>query len=142
MFPKHVTISKVNSYSENTLLSHLDIKFIEIGSDFLIAKMPVNFKTTQPMGILHGGASVALAESIGSVGSNLLIDSKTEHAIGLSINANHIGSAKNNFVTGKGNLIHKGKSTHIWSIEILDNDKKLISICRLTVMIIKKRKEK
>lgn len=142
MFPKHVTISQVNSYSKNTLLSHLDIEFIEIGSDFLIAKMPVNFKTTQPMGILHGGASVALAESIGSVGSNLLIDSKTEYAVGLSINANHIGSAKDNFVIGKGNLIHKGKSTHIWSIEIKDADKKLISICRLTVMIIKKRKEK
>ena len=142
MFPKHVTISKVNSYSENTLLSHLDIEFIEIGSDFLIAKMPVNFKTTQPMGILHGGASVALAESIGSVGSNLLIDSKTEYAVGLSINANHIGSAKKKFVTGKGTLIHMGKSTHIWSIEIIDDDKKLISICRLTVMIIKKRKEK
>jgi 1,4-dihydroxy-2-naphthoyl-CoA hydrolase len=94
MFPEHVTISKVNSYSENTLLSHLDIQFIKIGSDFLIAKMPVNFKTTQPMGILHGGASVALAESIGSVGSNLLIDSKIEYAVGLSINANHIGSAK------------------------------------------------
>ena len=142
MFPKHVTISKVNSYSENTLLSHLDIEFIEIGSDFLIAKMPVNYKTTQPMGILHGGASVALAESIGSVGSNLLIDSKTEYAVGLSINANHIGSAKKKFVTGKGTLIHMGKSTHIWSIEIIDDDKKLISICRLTVMIIKKRKEK
>ena len=142
MFPKHVTISKVNSYSENTLLSHLDIEFIEIGSDFLIAKMPVNFKTTQPMGILHGGASVALAESIGSVGSNLLIDSKTEYAVGLSINANHIGSAKKKFVTGKGTLIHMGRSTHIWSIEIIDDDKKLISICRLTVMIIKKRKEK
>ena len=142
MFPKHVTISKVNSYSENTLLSHLDIEFIEIGSDFLIAKMPVNYKTTQPMGILHGGASVALAESIGSVGSNLLIDSKTEYAVGLSINANHIGSAKKKFVTGKGTLIHMGRSTHIWSIEIIDDDKKLISICRLTVMIIKKRKEK
>lgn len=142
MFPKHVTISQVNSYSKNTLLSHLDIEFVEIGSDFLLAKMPVNFKTTQPMGILHGGASVALAESIGSVGSNLLIDSKTEYAVGLSINANHIGSAKDNFVIGKGNLIHKGKSTHIWSIEIKDADKKLISICRLTVMIIKKRKEK
>ena len=142
MFPKHVTISKLNSYSENTLLSHLDIEFIEIGSDFLIAKMPVNYKTTQPMGILHGGASVALAESIGSVGSNLLIDSKTEYAVGLSINANHIGSAKKKFVTGKGTLIHMGRSTHIWSIEIIDDDKKLISICRLTVMIIKKRKEK
>ena len=142
MFPKHVTISKLNSYSENTLLSHLDIEFIEIGSDFLIAKMPVNYKTTQPMGILHGGASVALAESIGSVGSNLLIDSKTEYAVGLSINANHIGSAKKKFVTGKGTLIHMGRSTHIWSIEIIDDGKKLISICRLTVMIIKKRKEK
>ena len=102
--------------------------------------MPVNYKTTQPMGILHGGATVALAESIGSVGSNMLIDLKSEYAVGLSINASHVGSATDNYVIGKGTIVHKGRSTHVWSIEVKDNNEKLISICRLTVMIVKKIK--
>ena len=102
--------------------------------------MLVNHKTTQPMGILHGGATVALAESIGSVGSNILIDTKTEYAVGLTINANHVGGARNNYVVGKGTIVHKGRSTHVWNIEVKDNNKKLISICRLTVMIVKKIK--
>ena len=140
MFPKNTSINSINLISKDTLLSHLDIEFIKLETDSLTAKMPVNSNTSQPMGILHGGASVTLAESIGSVGSNLLIDTKSEYAVGLSINANHIGSAKNGHVFGKGILVHKGKSTHVWSIEIKDKDERLISICRLTVMIIKKNK--
>ena len=140
MFPKNITLESINLFSKDTLLSHLDIEFIKLETDSLVAKMPVNTKTSQPMGILHGGASVALAESIGSVGSNLLIDTQSEYALGLSINANHVGSAKNGYVYGKGIIIHKGKSTHIWSIEIKDKSERLITICRLTVMIIKKNK--
>ena len=140
MFPKNTSINSINLISKDTLLSHLDIEFIKLETDSLTAKMPVNSNTSQPMGILHGGASVTLAESIGSVGSNLLIDTKSEYAVGLSINANHIGSAKNGHVFGKGILVHKGKSTHVWSIEIKDKNERLISICRLTVMIIKKNK--
>lgn len=140
MIPKKLSLTELNSFSKNTLLSNLEIEFIKIGYDYLTAKMPVNYKTTQPMGILHGGATVALAESIGSVGSNMLIDVKSEYAVGLSINANHVGSARDNYVIGKGTIIHKGKSTHVWNIEIKDNNEKLISVCRLTVMIIKKIK--
>ena len=140
MISKNITLNEVNSFSQNTLLSHLNIEFTNIGNDYLEAKMPVNHKTTQPMGILHGGATVALAESIGSVGSNILIDTKTEYAVGLTINANHVGNARNNYVVGKGTIVHKGRSTHVWNIEVKDNDKKLISICRLTVMIVKKIK--
>ena len=140
MFPKNITVDSINSFSKGTLLSHLDIEFIKLETDSLVAKMPVNSSTHQPMGILHGGASVALAESIGSVGSNILIDTSSEYAVGLSINANHVASAKNGHVYGKGIMIHKGKSTHVWSIEIKDKDERLISICRLTVMIIKKNK--
>ena len=140
MISKNITLNEVNSFSQNTLLSHLNIEFTNIGNDYLEAKMPVNHKTTQPMGILHGGATVALAESIGSVGSNILIDTKTEYAVGLTINANHVGSARNNHVVGKGTIVHKGRSTHVWNIEVKDNNKKLISICRLTVMIVKKIK--
>lgn len=140
MFPKNITLETINSFSKGTLLSHLDIEFIKIERDSLVAKMPVNSSTSQPMGILHGGASVVLSESIGSVGSNLLIDSEREYAVGLSINASHVGSAKNGHVLGKGILIHQGKTTHIWSIEIKDKEERLISMCRLTVMIIKKNK--
>ena len=140
MIPKKLSLTELNSFSKNTLLSNLEIEFIKIGYDYLTAKMPVNYKTTQPMGVLHGGATVALAESIGSVGSNMLIDVKSEYAVGLSINANHVGSARDNYVIGKGTIIHKGKSTHVWNIEIKDNNEKLISVCRLTVMIIKKIK--
>ena len=140
MISKNITLNEVNSFSQNTLLSHLNIEFINIGNDYLEAKMPVNHKTTQPMGILHGGATVALAESIGSVGSNMLIDVKTEYAVGLTINANHVGSVRANYVIGKGTIIHKGRSTHVWNIEVRDNNEKLISICRLTVMIVKKIK--
>ena len=140
MISKNITLNEVNSFSKNTLLSHLNIEFTNIGNDYLEAKMPVNHKTTQPMGILHGGATVALAESIGSVGSNMLIDVKTEYAVGLTINANHVSSAKDNYVIGKGTIVHKGRSTHVWSIEVKDKNEKLISICRLTVMIVKKIK--
>lgn len=140
MISKNITLNKVNSFSKNTLLSHLNIEFTNIGNDYLEAKMPVNHKTTQPMGILHGGATVALAESIGSVGSNMLIDVKTEYAVGLTINANHIGIARDNYVIGKGTIVHKGRTTHVWNIEVRDNNEKLISICRLTVMIVKKIK--
>ena len=140
MISKNITLNDVNSFSKNTLLSHLNIEFTNIGNDYLEAKMPVNHKTTQPMGILHGGATVALAESIGSVGSNMLIDVKTEYAVGLTINANHVSSAKDNYVIGTGTIVHKGRSTHVGSIEVKDKNEKLISICILTVMIVKKIK--
>lgn len=140
MISKDITLNEVNSFSKNTLLSHLKIEFTNIGNDYLEAKMPVNHKTMQPMGILHGGATVALAESIGSVGSNMLIDLKSKYAVGLSINANHVGSATNNYVIGKGTIVHRGRSTHVWNIEVKDNNEKLISICRLTIMIVKRIK--
>ena len=138
MFPKNLSPDQLNTISKNTLLSYIGIVFTEIGKDYITAKMPVNSTTSQPMGILHGGASVTMAESIGSVGSHILIDNEKESAVGIEINANHITSAKNGFVFGTGKMIHKGKSTHIWSIEIKDEKDKLISISRLTVMILKK----
>ena len=140
MFPKNISLKKINSFSKDTLLSHLQIEFTEISDHSLTAKMPVNKNNSQPMGILHGGASVALAESIGSVGSNIIINSELQYAVGLSINANHIRSAKSGDVIGKGVLVHNGKSTHVWNIEIKDKDERLISICRLTLIIIKKNR--
>ena len=138
MFPIDLTPQHLNIISQDTLLTHLGISFTEIGEDYIIAKMPVKDETSQPMGILHGGASVSLAESIGSVGSYVLIDKKKESALGIEINANHVGSAYEGFVHGKGTIVHKGKTTHIWNIEIRNEKEKLITLCRLTVMILKR----
>ena len=118
--------------SEDHLDRHKTMK------NYIKAKMPVKDETSQPMGILHGGASVSLAESIGSTGSYIIIDKKKESAVGLEINANHVGSAHEGYVTGKGTLVHKGRTTHIWNIEIRNEQDKLVSLCRLTVMILKR----
>ena len=142
MFPKNITPKKLNEISKTTMLTHLGILFTEIGSNYIVAKMPVNSTTSQPMGILHGGASVTLAESIGSIGSHLMIDSSKESAVGIEINANHVGSAYSGNVIGKGTIIHRGKTTHIWNIELKDENDKLISVSRLTVMILKKSSNK
>jgi 1,4-dihydroxy-2-naphthoyl-CoA hydrolase len=139
MIPKEIEPEHLNIIAKDTLLSHLQIEFTEVAENYIIAKMPVNQNTSQPMGILHGGASIALAESIGSIGSYLLVDKNKETALGIEINANHVGSAYDGHVYGKGEIIHKGKSTHIWNIEIRDDNDKLISISRLTIMIIKRR---
>ncbi|HAE30206.1 MAG TPA: thioesterase [Flavobacteriales bacterium] len=139
MFPQKITIEQLNTVSKDTLLENLGIEFTEIGADFIVAKMPVDERTQQPMGLLHGGASVALAESIGSTGSYLLIDTKKQSAVGLEINANHIGGAQKGFVYGTGKIVHRGKTTHIWNIEIRDEKDKLISICRLTLLILERK---
>ena len=117
----------------------LGIEFTEIGPESLSASMPVDGRTIQPAGILHGGASVVLAESLGSVGSNLIVDPSKFYCVGQSINANHIRPAKSGKVTGTATPIHIGKTSHIWSIAIKNEDKKLICICRLTMAIIKNR---
>jgi 1,4-dihydroxy-2-naphthoyl-CoA hydrolase len=118
---------------------HLGIEVIEIGKDFIKARMPVDERTKQPYGILHGGASVALAETIGSYGSHLIIDSSKYLSVGLDINANHIRKATQGFVTGIAKPVHIGKTTHVWGIEIIDEKGLLICICRLTVAIISKK---
>ena len=138
MFPENLTPAHLNIISQGTLLTHLGIEFTEIGENYIKARMPVKDETSQPMGILHGGASVSLAESIGSTGSYIIIDKKKESAVGLEINANHVGSAHEGYVTGKGTLVHKGRTTHIWNIEIRNEQDKLVSLCRLTVMILKR----
>lgn len=136
---KPVEIAQLKQIGENTLSSHLGIELLEIGADFIKAKMPVDERTKQPYGILHGGASVALAETIGSYGSHLIIDSSKYMSVGLEINANHIRKADSGFVTGVAKPIHIGKSTHIWGIEIINEKGLLICLSRLTVAIISKK---
>lgn len=118
----------------------LGIKCVEIGEDYIVSTMPVNASTHQPMGLLHGGASAALIESIGSMGSTLLIDLSKQAPVGLEINANHIGSVRSGSVKGIGKIVHAGKKTHVWQVDIFDNEtNKLICTGRLTVMIIDKK---
>jgi 1,4-dihydroxy-2-naphthoyl-CoA hydrolase len=131
-------VELANSLNKNTLMEQLGIEYTAIGENFIHARMPVDHRTHQPMGLLHGGASAALAESMGSVGSYLLIDREKQGVVGIEVNANHLRSARKGFVTAEGNLIHRGKTLHVWDIKIMDERQKVVSICRLTNMIIKK----
>jgi 1,4-dihydroxy-2-naphthoyl-CoA hydrolase len=138
MFDKSVRVSHLQEISKNTMVEHLGIEFLELGDNYITAKMPVDHRTHQPMGLLHGGASVALAETLGSVASSLLIDLENFACVGLEINANHIKSAHSGHVIGKATPIHIGKKTHVWDIRITNLNNALVCICRLTVAIIEK----
>ena len=133
------TLKRINSLNENTLMETLKIKYTEIGEDYLVATMPVNKKVHQPLGLLHGGASVALAESVGSMASHLFIDTTKYEARGIEITANHVKSKREGIVTATAKIIHKGRNTHLWEIRIVDENGKLISICKLTTIILSKK---
>lgn len=131
-------LEKLNELSRNTLMQTLEIKFTEIGPDFLSAAMPVNVRVHQPYGMLHGGASVALAESLGSCLSNILIDMEKFAAVGTSIQANHLKPKKDGIVTGTAKMIRQGKSLHYIDIDIRDEKGALICHSTMTNMIISK----
>lgn len=131
-------LSKINSINKNTLMETLSIEYTEIGDDYLVATMPVNRKVHQPAGLLHGGATVSLAESVGSMASHLFIDNENFEARGIEIAANHVRSKKEGIVTATAKIIHRGKTTHLWEIRITDEVGKLISICKLTNIILPK----
>lgn len=134
---KKIPLQEINSYSKRTLMEVLDIQCTEIGDDYLVATMPVDQRTHQPMGLLHGGASAALIESVGSVGSTLLLDLSKEYPVGLEVNANHVGSVKSGMVKAICKLVHGGKKTHLWQVDIFDLEtEKLVCTGRLTVMVI------
>lgn len=116
--------------------THLGLRLTELGEDYLTGTLPVDHRTHQPIGILHGGASVVLAETLGSVCSWLVVDPTTHHGVGLEVNANHLRSVRNGVVTGTCRPFHLGRSTHIWGIEIVDQDGKLVCISRLTVAVV------
>ncbi len=130
-------LEMLNRMNEGTLGEHLNIVFTEIGDDYLVATMPVDDRTVQPMKILHGGASVALAETLGSVASNLCIDTSKNFAVGLEINANHLSKGRyNSHVVGTVRPVRVGKTVHVWNIEIKSPEGKLICVSRLTTTII------
>lgn len=122
-------------------MSHLEIEFTHINDEFIEARMPVNKKKVQPMGYLHGGASVALAESVAGAGSMMLIDQDLYNAYGIQISSNHIASIRSGDVIARGRLIHKGNAMHIWDVDITDEQGKLISTSRISNVIRKKNSE-
>ncbi|WP_264564871.1 PaaI family thioesterase [Flavobacterium sp. N3904] len=130
-----------NDFSKNTLMETLNIEFIDAGEGFLVAKMPVNSSVHQPMGLLHGGASVALAESVGSAASHFFINDKDQEVRGIEISANHLKSIREGIVFGTARIIHKGRSLHLWEIKITDEEGNLISLCKLTNMVLTKEKK-
>ena len=135
---KAALLSTVNSMNNNTLMQTLGIVFIDAGADFLVATMPVGPAVHQAMGLLHRGANVALAESVGSCGSYMLLSAQGKGVVGLEINANHLRSKKDGMVTARGTLLHKGRRTHVWEIKITDEEGRLLSLCRMTNMILDK----
>ena len=133
------TLATLNGLSKNTLMETLDIEFVDVGADFVTAKMPVNSSVYQPYGILHGGATAALAETVGSCASALFVDTKTKIVKGIELSINHIKSKKEGVVFGVARPIHKGRTTHLWEIKIVDEDDNLISICKLTNIVLDKK---
>ena len=139
---KNKIIAYCNTFSKNTLMETLQIEYIDAGEDFLVAKMPVTAAVHQPMGLLHGGASVALAESVGSAASHFFIDAETQEIRGIEIAANHLKSIRSGVVYGTARIIHKGRSLHLWEIKITDEEGNLISLCKLTNMVLSKTTNK
>src|SRR5690349_8812985 len=130
-FDKDLTVDKLNPLTANNMASHVGIEWLELGDDFLKAKMPVDNRTKQPYGLLHGGASCVLSETIGSIASALIIDHSKFVCVGLEINANHVRSARDGFVTGIARPLHLGSNTHVWDVRITDEVDKLVCVSRL-----------
>ncbi len=137
-FNKNISINDF-PLSEISLGTHLGMQWVEIGPDFLKMSMPVDERTKQPYGLLHGGASCALAETVGSVASALVIDTSKFICVGLEINANHIRAVKEGFVIATATRLHLGGSTHVWDIKLHDQNEKLVCVCRLTVAVLAKK---
>jgi 1,4-dihydroxy-2-naphthoyl-CoA hydrolase len=138
-FNKNLQLADMGAIMPNTMAEHLGLKMVELGPDFLKISMPVDGRTKQPYGLLHGGASCVLAETAGSVASHFIVDPSKSICVGLEINANHIRSAREGRVTATASAIHIGAATHVWDIKIHDEAGKLICVSRLTVAVLKKK---
>lgn len=138
-FNPDVSLQRIQELGKNTMSEHLGIEFIERGDDFMKARMPVDHRTVQPYGLLHGGASATLAETIGSLSSALVIDHTLYRVVGIEINVNHLKSARSGWVTAMCTPLHLGKSTHVWDIKIRNENDELVAVSRLTVAVIKNR---
>lgn len=139
MFRQGVNTEMANKISRNTLVEHLGIEFIEIGEDYLKAKMPVDHRTKQPLGLLHGGASVVLAETLGSFAAQCSVNTDEQYCVGLEINANHIKSVKEGWVYGTAKPLHLGKKTQIWEIKVTNEENALVCVSRITMAVLDKK---
>ncbi|NBW37110.1 MAG: hotdog fold thioesterase [Cytophagia bacterium] len=139
IFKEGITLQALNHLSANTMVEHVGIEFSAIGPDFIEAKMPVDHRTHQPLGLLHGGASVVLAETLGSVAATCCVDISKQYCVGLEINANHIKSARSGFVTGVAKPIHIGGRTQVWEIKIHNEKMELVCISRITMAVMDKK---
>ncbi len=139
-YDKDTILARCNGYIKNTLMETLEIEYIDAGEGYLKAKMPVNSRVHQPMGILHGGATAALAESVGSAASLMFVDETEFEARGIEISANHLKSKRAGTVYGTARIIHKGRSIHLWEIKVTDENDELISLCKLTNIILPKKR--
>ena len=137
---KPFSVADLNAYQRETLVTHLGIRYTEVGEDFLSASMPVDARTKQPAGILHGGASVALAETLGSTGANLVVDRDRKLCVGLEINANHIRAMREGEVRGTARPLHIGGSTQVWEIKISDQEDRLVCVSRITMAVLDRDK--
>lgn len=142
MISLNSTLEKLNATSKDTLIEQLSIEYLEVKEGFIKAKMPVDKRTKQPFDYLHGGASIALAETIASLGSALLVDLTKNEIRGAAVTANHVGAVQRGYVYAEAKLIHKGSITHVWDIEIKDQGGYRVSVCRITVIVIPKQSQK
>lgn len=133
---KSEKIKHIKRLSQNTMVQHIGIEFTDIGDDFVCGKMPVDHRTKQPLGMLHGGASAAFAETLASVASTLQVDLEKQYCVGLDINANHIRSVKSGWVFGEANPVHLGKKTQIWQIKIKNEKGEMVCISRMTMAVL------
>jgi 1,4-dihydroxy-2-naphthoyl-CoA hydrolase len=138
-FDKEKILKLCNDWCQNTLMQTLEIEYIDAGENFLTAKMPVNSRVHQPMGLLHGGATVALAESVGSAASLMFINTEKQEVRGIEISANHLRSKREGTVFCTATIIHQGRSIHLWEIKITDETGRLISLCKLSNMVLPRR---
>ncbi len=136
---KQEILSKANEVSKNTLMETLNIEMIDYGKDFLVARMPVSSKVFQPDGVLHGGATAALAESVGSFASHIFMDAENNFIRGLEITVNHLKSVTEGYVYAKATFLHKGRTTQLLDIRVTDDNENLVSICRLTTISLPKK---
>lgn len=136
---RQLSLEELNTQNKGTMMEHMGIEYTSIGEDFLCARMPVDHRTKQPAGLLHGGASAALAESVASMGSILIINPETQDIVGIEINANHLRKVQDGYVHARASLLSRSKKIHVWEIRITDDRNKLCCLSRLTVMVIEKQ---
>lgn len=134
----NISLDKLNNLNTSTLMESLGIEYTHAEEGKVVARMPVDSRTFQPDGILHGGANIALAETVAGLGSALLVDISKTAVRGAQVSANHVGSTNNGFVTAVGKIMHKGRYTHVWNVDILDENNKLLTTCRITNVLVNK----